>query len=199
MSHETQIGNLSGGISEEDSKLVDSILNDLNSHQNEGPRQQMPQQQQVPQQMPQQQMPPQQVPQQMPQQVPRDQNGNELTPEQIRQIQMQRQMAMQQQQLMAQQQQLAQQQKIAQGEKEEEKNIIPTKKNDLVENIKNEAKGIILVMLLVIILNIEQIDNLFKLQANLFVQENGSLNMQAIFIKSLIAGSIYYLVKSYLL
>ena len=193
MSHETQIGNLSGGISEEDSKLVDSILNDLNSHQNEGPRQQMPQQQ-MPQQMQQQQMP-----QQGQMQVPRDQNGNELTPEQIRQIQMQRQMAMQQQQLMAQQQQLAQQQKMAQGEKEEEKNIIPVNKNDFVENIKIEAKGIILVMLLVIILNIEQIDNLFKLQANLFVQENGSLNMQAIFIKSLIAGSIYYLVKSYLL
>ena len=32
MSQETQIGNLSGGISDEDSKLVDSILNDLNSH-----------------------------------------------------------------------------------------------------------------------------------------------------------------------
>ena len=32
MSQETQIGTLSGGISDEDSKLVDSILNDLNSH-----------------------------------------------------------------------------------------------------------------------------------------------------------------------
>ena len=29
MSQETPIGNLSGGISEEDAKLVDSILNDL--------------------------------------------------------------------------------------------------------------------------------------------------------------------------
>ena len=32
MSQETQIGNLGGGISDEDSKLVGSILNDLNSH-----------------------------------------------------------------------------------------------------------------------------------------------------------------------
>ena len=189
MSHETQIGNLSGGISEEDSKLVDSILNDLNSHQNEGSRQQMPQQQ----------MPQQQMPQQGQMQVPRDQNGNELTPEQIRQIQMQRQMAMQQQQLMAQQQQLAQQQKMAQEDKPEEKNIIPTNKNDIVENIKNESKSIILIMSLFILMNLEQIDNLFKLQTNLFVQENGSLNMQAIFIKALIVGTIYYLVKSYLL
>lgn len=194
MSHETQIGNLSGGISEEDSKLVDSILNDLNSHQNENSRQQMPQQQ-----MPQQQMPQQQMPQQGQMQVPRDQNGNELTPEQVRQIQMQRQMAMQQQQLMAQQQQLAQQQKMAQEDKSEEKNIIPTNKNDIVENIKNESKSIILIMSLFILMNLEQIDNLFKLQANLFVQENGSLNMQAIFIKALIVGTIYYLVKSYLL
>ena len=197
MSHETQIGNLSGGISEEDSKLVDSILNDLNSHQNEDSRQQMPQQMQQ-QQMPQ-QMQQQQMPQQGQMQVPRDQNGNELTPEQVRQIQMQRQMAMQQQQLMAQQQQLAQQQKMAQEDKPEEKNIIPTNKNDIVENIKNESKSIILIMSLFILMNLEQIDNLFKLQANLFVQENGSLNMQAIFIKALIVGTIYYLVKSYLL
>ena len=32
MSQETQIGNLGGGINDEDSKLVDSILNDLNNH-----------------------------------------------------------------------------------------------------------------------------------------------------------------------
>ena len=80
MSQETQIGNLSGGISDEDSKLVDSILNDLNSH-SEGQQQQQPQPQQQPQQGEMGQMPRQ-----------------ELTPEQMRQIQMQRQMAMQQQQ-----------------------------------------------------------------------------------------------------
>ena len=37
MSQETQIGNLGGGISDEDSKLVDSILNDINS--SSGPQQ----------------------------------------------------------------------------------------------------------------------------------------------------------------
>jgi len=31
MSQETQIGNLGGGISDEDSRLVDSILNDINN------------------------------------------------------------------------------------------------------------------------------------------------------------------------
>ena len=37
MSQETQIGNLSGGISDEDSRLVDSILNDINSSSGPGP------------------------------------------------------------------------------------------------------------------------------------------------------------------
>ena len=195
MSQETQIGSLGGGISDEDSKLVDSILNDLNGHQTEG-RSQQPQQQQQQQQ----QQPQQQPQQQQQQQMPRDQNGNELTPEQIKQIQMQRQMAMQQQQLMAQQQQMQQQQMAQQGKNmDKENNLIQSTTNDLLDNIKTESKGIILVILLSILMNLEQVDNLFKLQSGLFICENGSLNMQAIFIKSLVIGSIYYGVKSYLL
>ena len=193
MSQETQIGSL-GGISDEDSKLVDSILNDLNGQQ-EQQAQQQPQQQQMQQQQMQQQ------------QMPRDQNGNELTPEQIKQIQMQRQMAMQQQQLMAQQQQMQQQQQMAQqgqnmdkeGKEGKENNLIESTTNNLLDNIKKEAKGIILVILLSIIMNLEQVDNLFKLQSGLFLCENGTLNMQAIFIKSLVIGAIYYGVNSYLL
>jgi membrane protein involved in colicin uptake len=201
MSQETQIGNLGGGISEEDSKLVDSILNDLNSHQEERPRQM--QQRQEPQQ--QQQMQQQMQEQQQPQQIPRDQNGNELTPEQIKQIQMQRQMAMQQQQLMAQQQQMQQQQQMAQQQvqtidkDEKESNLMPSNSNDLIDNIKNESKSIILIILLSIILNLEQVDNLFKLQPGLFICENGSLNIQAIFIKALVIGAIYYVAKLFLL
>jgi hypothetical protein len=186
MSQETQIGNL-GGISEEDSNLVDSILNDLNSQPEERPRRM---QRQEPQQQMQQQ---------------RDPSGNELTPEQIKQIQMQRQMAMQQQQLMAQQQQMQQQQQMAQQQVqtidkgEKESNLMPSNSNDLIDNIKNESKSIILIILLSIILNLEQVDNLFKLQAGLFISENGSLNIQAIFIKALVIGAIYYVAKLYLL
>jgi len=196
MSQETQIGSLGGGISEEDSKLVDSILNDLNGQQ--GERQQQEAQQQSHEQHHEQQQRQQQRQQQ---QMPRDQNGNELTPEQIKQIQMQRQLAMQQQQLMAQQQQMQQQMGQAQNiDKEETKsNLIPSDKNDLLDNIKNESKSIILVILLSIIFNLEQVDNLFKLQSGLFISENGSLNMQAIFVKALAIGSIYYVVKLYLL
>lgn len=194
MSQETQIGNLSGGISDEDSKLVDSILNDLNSH-SEGQQQQ------------------QQHPQQQPQQgemgqMPRQ----ELTPEQMRQIQMQRQMAMQQQQLMQQQemaqrmaaQQMAEKQMAGREQDNQmpggqEKKEMIQKSESIVDQIKNESKSVILVIFLSIILNLEQVDGLFKTQPSIFTTESGSLNMQAIFVKALIIGAIFYAVKTYLL
>jgi len=185
MSQETQIGNLSGGISDEDSKLVDSILNDLNSHSEQERR--MPERRQ----MPEQEM----------------QQRPELSQEQIRQIQMQRQMAMQQQQLMQQQQiaqqmaqQMAMQPNGAQptGVHSEKKEMIQSDQG-IMDQIKNESKSIILVIFLSIILNLEQVDNLFKSQPSLFVNESGSLNLQAVFLKALIIGLIFYGVKSYLL
>lgn len=195
MSQETQIGNLSGGISEEDSKLVDSILNDLNSH-SEGQQQQQPQQQ------------PQQPQQGEMGQMPRQ----ELTPEQMRQIQMQRQMAMQQQQLMQQQemaqrmaaQQMAEKQMAGREQDNQmpggqEKKEMIQKSDSFVDQIKNESKSVILVIFLSIILNLEQVDGIFKTQPSIFTTESGSLNMQAIFVKALIIGAIFYAVKTYLL
>ncbi len=190
MSHETQIGSLSGGISDEDSKLVDSILNDLNSHS--GGQEQQQEQAQAQQQQAQQQQ------QQQQQQRP---PGQELTPEQMKHIHMQRQMAMQQQQLM-QQQQMAQQQMAAQQQMQqgpnEKKEMVQTG-DSFMDNIKNEAKSVALIIFLSIVLNLEQVDNLFKSQPSLFVGEGGAINMQAIFIKALIIGSIFYGVKTYLL
>ena len=183
MSQETPIGNLSGGISEEDSKLVDSILNDLNSHSEDS---------------------------RIPREPQMGQNRPELTPEQIKHIQMQRQMAMQQQQLMHQQQMAQQQmaQQMAQQQMAQPNGLgniqntskEMTKESDgIIDQIKNESKSIILVIFLSIILNLEQVDNIFKSQASLFTNESGSLNMQAIFIKALIIGFIFYGVKTYLL
>ena len=112
MSQETQIGNLSGGISDEDSRLVDSILNDLN-----GPQQQGSQQQQGPPQ------------QQGPQQGPSQQQGGP-TPEQQKMM-----MAQRQQQLA--QQQMAQQQ-MAQQQMAQKQNVINSGGMDgLLENIKS--------------------------------------------------------------
>jgi hypothetical protein len=132
MSQETQIGNLSGGISDEDSRLVDSILNDINS------------------------------------------SG-----------------AQQQQQ----QQQLAQQQASVQ----QKMNLIQQGAGgDIMESVKLEAKNIMTVVFLCILFNIEQVDNLLK-GVTMFVSEGGGLNMQAVFLKSILIGLIFYLVKTYLL
>ena len=89
MSHETPIGNLSGGISDEDARLVDSILNDINDK------------------------PPERAPQGPPPQAgpsPEQQKMMAAQRQQMQQqIMMQDQMIMQQQQMMMQQQMLQQQ------------------------------------------------------------------------------------------
>ena len=211
MSQETQIGSLNGGISDEDSQLVDSILNDLNGHSGQGGQGGQGQGQgqgqggnpeDMARQMAQQQMAQQMAQQQMAQQGQPGQQ--ELSPEQMRQIQMQRQMAMQQQQQMMQQQQMAQQAAMKQMEgkekegKGESKEMIK-KSDSIIDQIKNESKSVILVIFLSIILNLEQVDSLFKSQPSIFTTEGGALNMQAIFVKALIIGAIFYVVKTYLL
>ena len=185
MSQETQIGNLGGGISEEDSRLVDSILNDINS----GSQQGQPQQGQPRQGQPQQGQPQQGQPQQ-----------GQPSPEQIRmmQQQQQQQMAMRQQQ-MAQQQQIAQQQQMTHQQMEQKQNVIKSEgSNDIIENIKIEAKNVMVVIFLCIFFNVDQVDNLFKSQS-MFLNESGSINMQAVFIKALLIGVIFYVAKTYLL
>ena len=163
MSQETSIGSLNNAT-DEDSKLVESILKDLNTEN--GPSQEAPPQQQ------------------------------QMSPEQMKAIQMQRQMAMQQQQnLMAQQQQLAQQQR---GEQKMQGNVIKSNESDLIENIKKEAKSILLVILLSLILNLEQANNILKMSPSLFVSEDGNINLQGVLLKAILIGVVYYLVKTYL-
>ena len=67
-----------------------------------------------------------------------------------------------------------------------------------MESLKLEAKNIMTVVFLCIIFNIEQVDNLLK-GVTMFVSEGGHLNMQAVFLKSILIGLIFYLVKTYLL
>jgi len=172
MSQQTSINNLSN-MNEEDSNLVDSILNDLNNTP----------QKQAPKQMP-------NIPQNGQSQM--NPQGASLTPEQMRNIQIQRQMAMQQEQqnLMNQMNQ----------QKMKSENIIGNldEKNDMIDNIKKESKNILLVIILSLILNLEQVDNILKLQSGLFVNENGLINIQGILLKSLVIGVLYYLIKFYL-
>ena len=174
MSQESSIGSLNN-INDEDSRLVESILNDLNGSDNSsGPPPQMQGQMQGQKQEP--------------------------SPEQIKAMQMQRQMAMQQQQqqIMAQQQQMAQQQRESQ-QKIEKENVIKSDTNSLIDNIKKEAKSIILIVVLSFIMNLDQVDKIFKMAPSIFVGENGGVNVQGVLVKSLLIGLIFYLVKSYLL
>ena len=76
--------------------------------------------------------------------------------------------------------------------------IVNDKSNDILENIKFEAKNVMVVIFLSVLMNVEQVDNLFKNVA-MFLSEDGSLNIQAVFVKAVLIGTIFYVVKTYLL
>ena len=165
--NETRIDNLSGGISDEDAKLVDSILNDLGQGQGQGQGQ-----------------------------------GPQMSPEQQQAMQQQAMLAQQQQQLQQQQamQQQAMQQQQQQGgpAMQPQMSGSPPVSASIMEEIQSEAKSIIVIMTLFILLNLDQVNDLFKKIA-LFVSENGSLNMQSVFVKALLLGSLYFVIKTKLL
>jgi hypothetical protein len=104
-----------------------------------------------------------------------------------------RQQALQQQALAQQQQQ-----NLAQQSQQKMNMIQSSGSGDVVESIKLESKNIMTVVFLCILFNIEQVDNLLK-GVSIFVTESGGLNMQAVFLKSILIGIIFYLVKTYLL
>ena len=171
MSQETSIGNLGGGISDEDSKLVDSILNDINSSSAQGTS-------------------------------PQQGGGQQPSPEQIKMMQQQQMMRQQAAQQQAQQQALVQQQAQQQAQHQamaQKMNMIQgSGSGDIMENVKLEAKNIMTVIFLCILFNIEQVDNILK-GVSMFVNEGGGLNMQAVFLKSIVIGLIFYIIKTYLL
>jgi hypothetical protein len=156
MSQETSINSLgNAGITDEESKLVDNILNDINGNDKQSS------------------------------------GENQPSPEQMKMMQQQHQMAMRQQQ-----QAMAQQQAMNQQINAQRQNLVNT--NDMIDNIKKEAKNITTVIFLCILFNIDQVNSLFKMQS-FFVSESGELNIQSVLLKSLLIGIIYYLVKTYLL
>ncbi len=171
MSQETRIDSLSGGISDEDAKLVDSILNDLG----QGPSQQAP-----PQEVQQVQQPPVQQQQQ--------------PPIQQQQQQPSQQQMMAQQQAIAQQQMMAQQMMAQQGVAQQ----VGSQPSGIAESIKKETKSIMVIIFLSIMLNLGQIDSLFK-KIGMFVDESGVLNMQCVFVKALLIGGLFFAIKTQLL
>lgn len=186
MSSETSIQDLGKTINDEDARLVDSILNDINSGNSRnlssgkpgnGPNPQLNQQQmqQMQQKQMQQQMQQQQMQQQMQQQ-------------QMQQQQMQQQMA--QKNLMSQQNQMQNETNLL------KKNINGKKELDISEYFKNEYKTMILLVFLAIFFNIDQVNSVFNIYDG-FLNENGTHNMMVYFIKGLIISAIYFMTKVY--
>jgi hypothetical protein len=174
MSQETQINNL-GGISDEDSKLVDSILNDLNQGSGQNVQQtQMQQQAQIQQQAQMQQQAPQGPPQQ---------GGLPpgMSEEQYKMMMMQRQ------------QQMASQQQ-GQHNMMKQNMIKNSGPENIIDSLRDESKNIGLVVMLALVMNLEQVNELFK-KVSVFKDENGMVNMQGLLVKALLVGVIYYLVK----
>ena len=171
MSQGTPINKLGGNsMNEEDSRLVDSILNDLNNKPGE--------------------------PQMGGQAGGPPQSGGhpqQISPEQHKAMLAQRQQAMMQQQMMMQQQQ----QMMMQQQKQEDKDNDPTE--SIIEKLQDGWKGILVVFVLCVFVNMDTGDNLFKMDGNtMFLTETGGLNMQAIVIKGLVVALIYFVATSFI-
>ncbi len=183
MSQETSINGLGNSMNDEDSQLVDSILNDLNSG---GGQQQMSQQQMGQQQMGQQQIGHQQMgqqqmgQQQMGQQQMSQQGQPPLSQEQHRAMLQQRQQAMMHQQAMMQHQAMMQQK---------------NKSESILDKLQSDWKSILIVIVLSVIMNTSFINSMFKMNENTyFVLEDGSLNFQCTVLKSLLIGTFYFFI-----
>ena len=170
MSQGTPINKLGGNsMNDEDSRLVDSILNDLNSGSDSSGG--MP-----PNSMPQAGGPPQQ-----------------MSPEQHKAMLAQRQQQMMQQQMMMQQQQQAmmQQQQQQQGEKKDETESI-------LEKLQNEWKTVLIVFVLAVSVNMGAVDNLLKTDTlGFFVDEGGNLTIQAVVIKAVAVAICFFIINTF--
>ena len=166
MAQETPIGNL-GNMNQEDSQLVDYILNDLNSGQQQ---QQQHQQQQQQQQQP-----------------------------QYSQEQQQAMLAERQRELEMHQQQQMQEQMYHQQMMEQQANMVSNTSNDIMEKIKDDGKYVVVVVILCIIVNMGFVDELFKMnEMTIFLTEAGTLNTQAIVIKAVAVGLVFFAIKYFM-
>lgn len=172
---ETSIDSLrNASMNSDDSRLVDSILNDLN-----GPQQQ--QQQQGPQQQQQQQGPQQGQGQQQQGQQQQGPQQQQMSPEQQKAMLEQRQ-----QQIMMQQQMAVQQQR-------QQANILKNKNVSILDDIKNESGKLVIILILSVLIHSSLLDSPFNMYPDTFLVPDGTnLNMSAITIKSIILCISFY-------
>ena len=155
MTQETPINSLGNNpkLNQDDSRLVDSILNDLNNSKGKS-------------------VEPQQ-----------------LSPEEHQAMLAQRQDELMQNQM---QQQMMQQEMMNQ----EKANVISDDiGSNLVRSFQDNLKYIIIVVILSVLINIGPVDDIFKVGEKYFLEENGNLNIQAIIIKGLLVGLLFFVFK----
>ena len=87
--------------------------------------------------------------------------------------------------MMQQQQQMLQQQQLK------------NKDLSLLDKLQGQWKSILLIVVLSVIVNMSFVDSIFKINENtMFILEDGSLNMQAIIMKGLVVGSLFFTVNN---
>ena len=209
-------------ISEEDSRLVDSILNELNSNEKEPQHLTQP-----PQRPPQMQQPPQQQMQQ-----PSQQQMQQGPQQQFQQGQQRQQQILQGQQQPPQQQpQQTQQQTQPNNGKippppnltQDQFNNLPSEKKQvylnhkqqymlqnrptivgnigdisILDDLKNKSTLLLLVFVLLIMIQSSPMNYILALSPETFFSEVGECNLSGVVIKSFIVCNIYYIVTKYL-
>tara|TARA_B100001123_G_scaffold330077_1_gene371840 strand:- start:182 stop:691 length:510 start_codon:yes stop_codon:yes gene_type:complete len=158
-----------GDMNDSDTQLVDSILNDLKQNK-PAPEQQYQEQQQQ----------------------------QELTPEQQKMMYMQQQQELEQQQ----QQMMQQQQQMMQQQNSPETNMIQQFDPDnILNNLKKEGKSILLVILLGLMINLDPINDFIKSSDISFLVnlESKELTIQSLFLKAIVMGVLFYIIKTFII
>lgn len=150
-------------LSSDDSRLVDSILNDLNGpSQNQGP--------------PQNQGPSPSQPSQ----------ASQMSPEQQKMMLEQRQQQIMMQQMAAQRQQQQQQQ-------QQQANVLRNKNISILDDLKNESGKLFIILVLSILIHSNLGDTPFNMYPDTFLVPDGTnLNMTAITVKSVVLALAFY-------
>ena len=111
-------------------------------------------------------------------------------------------MMMKQQQIARQQQmqqQMQQQQMQQQMQGDMKQNVVQSNSQvDILNDLKSESKNILVIVALSVIMNLDNVNTLFKSQ-KIFIKESGDLNIQCLLLKALTVGVLYYLIKFFLL
>ena len=133
-----------------------------------------------------------------PEQQYQEQQQQELTPEQQKMMYMQQQQELEQQQ----QQMMQQQQQMMQQQNSSETNMIQQfDPENILNNLKKEGKSILLVILLGLMINLDPINDFIKSSDISFLVnlESKELTIQSLFLKAIVMGVLFYIIKTFII